>query len=335
MFDEKPFEATPYRIRKARREGNVARSSQLSANLSFALAALAATGTAQGIGAIARAQLAYVAARLAIAPAVWLIVALTLACVACAAAGGVIAAVLQNGGLTFVAVAPKFDRLDPIAGLRRLCSRETFDSCLRAVAAFCCASVLMLPVLASHAAAMMQAGATIVVAAHAWSAAQAVASLCLAVGLLFSAGEYGSARSAWLRKLRMSFDERKREIKEEEGDATTRGRRRALHRALLRGGLRRIKDAAFVVANPHHVAVALEYRPPDVPVPRVLLRALDAVAVQVRAAASRHRIPVVENAALARALYRDARAGQAIPQMHYVAVAEVVVALGRALEPGR
>jgi flagellar biosynthesis protein FlhB len=84
-----------------------------------------------------------------------------------------------------------------------------------------------------------------------------------------------------------------------------------------------------VVANPTHVAIALDYRPPDVPVPRVLVRAADAAAAHIRELAARHGIPVVENVALARALYRDARAGDVIPHAHYVAVAEVVAALMR------
>jgi flagellar biosynthetic protein FlhB len=127
----------------------------------------------------------------------------------------------------------------------------------------------------------------------------------------------------------MSVDDRKRESKEEEGDAAARGRRRALHRALLRGGIRRIKDAAFVVVNPSHVAVALEYEPPRVAVPRVLVRAADAAAIKVRAIAVSRRIPIVENVWLARALYRDCRPGEPIPQEHYVAVAEVVATLLR------
>ncbi|MGA7092874.1 MAG: EscU/YscU/HrcU family type III secretion system export apparatus switch protein, partial [Candidatus Cybelea sp.] len=107
-----------------------------------------------------------------------------------------------------------------------------------------------------------------------------------------------------------------------------------LHRALLRGGVRRLKDAAFVVANPEHVAVALEYRPPQIPVPRVLVRAADAAAARVRPIAASYRIPIVENVWLARALYRDGRIGEPIPHVHYVAVAEVVAALLRAKEIG-
>lgn len=333
MPDEKPLEATPHRIRKARSEGDVARSSQLTANLSFALAVLAVAATTPQIGGLARRDVAATAAHLGAPLSIWLIVVLTMACIGCAAAGGVLATAAQSGGFALTAVTVKFERLDPAQGLRRLCSRETLDGGLRAVIAFACALAAILPVAAFGAAAMMNAESVAAVAAHAWRSSQAIASVCVGVGLLFSAAEYAAARSAWLRKLRMSFEERRREVKEEEGDAATRGRRRALHRALLRGGLRRIEDAAFVVANPRHVAVALEYRPPDVPVPRVLIRALDAFALEVRAAAARYGIPIVESAALARALYRDVRAGHPIPVSHYVAVAEVVVALGRIRTP--
>ena len=118
-----------------------------------------------------------------------------------------------------------------------------------------------------------------------WLVAQHCALAIGAVGLIFAVAEYAVARSAWLRRLRMSFEERKRELKEEEGDALARGRRRSLHRALLKGGIGRVADAAFVVVNPTQLAVALAYRPPCIPVPEVLVRASDAAAARVRAIA--------------------------------------------------
>jgi flagellar biosynthetic protein FlhB len=76
----------------------------------------------------------------------------------------------------------------------------------------------------------------------------------------------------------------------------------------------------------------LEYRPPAIAVPRVLVRAVDEGAHRVRRIAEVNRIPVVENPPLAHALYRDGRAGEPIPHAHYVAVAEVVAALLRLKE---
>jgi flagellar biosynthetic protein FlhB len=94
----------------------------------------------------------------------------------------------------------------------------------------------------------------------------------------------------------------------------------------------RVKEAAFVVVNPTRLAVALAYRPPRVPVPAVLVRARGEAAARVREIAAIYRIPIVENVALARTLYRDGCPGEAIPAAHYVVVAEVLAALLRAGE---
>jgi flagellar biosynthesis protein FlhB len=331
---EKAFEATPRRIDKARREGNVARSNELAANCSFAAAGAAVVATAAPFAAVAAGVLAR-CATLREAPQWPLILVVALLPVACASSAGVLAGLFQNGGLALVPVAVKIERLNPMEGLRRILSRETLSHSLRAAMAFACATLAMSPVLIESASATMRSPTFFAAAAHAWSSAQHVAIAAGAVGLLFSIAEYGAARRSWLRKLRMSFEERKRELKEEEGDGIARGRRRSLHRALLRGGVGRVREADFVVVNPQHVAVALAYRPPRIAVPEVLVRAVESAAMRVRELAASHRIPVVEDAALARALYRDGRAGEPIPHVHYVAVAAVVAALMRTKEIAR
>jgi flagellar biosynthesis protein FlhB len=187
----------------------------------------------------------------------------------------------------------------------------------------------MTPAIVAAAARVAAAGTPEAAAVTAWQAARHVTFAACATGMLFALAEFAAARNAWLRKLRMSADDRKREAKEQDGDPFARGRRRAMHRSLMHGALAEVKKASFVVANPTHVAVALEYRPPAVPVPRVLVRAADEMAARVRAMAVECGVPVIENVALARALYRDARAGEPIAHAHYVAVAEVVAALAR------
>jgi len=329
---EKPFEATPRRMLQARREGNVARSSELAANVSFAAAAILVAANAPLFGAVACNALARATSERIPALEAGGTLAVALLCVGCAAAAGAAACLLQTGGLVLVAVAPKIVRLDPVEGFKRICSRDTLAHSLRAMLAFVCATLAMAPWIAAGAAAMLRAASAGEAAASAWKAAQAIGTAAVAVGLCFSFAEYGAARSVWLRKLRMSFEERKRETKEEEGDGVIRGRRRAMHRAFVRGGMSRVKEAAFVVVNPAHVAVALAYRPPDIPVPLVLVRASDELALRVRQIARLHRVPIVENVGLARALYREARSGEPIPHALYVAVAEVVAALLRAAE---
>ncbi len=326
---EKPFEATSRRIAKAKREGNVARAGEFAANLAFIAAGLAVVALAPLLGAAASAALICGLTGTASTEAAALIVAVALVPVGCAALAGAMANLIQNGGLTLVAIAPKFERLNPVEGVKRIFSRETLAHSLRASLAFAVAAAAMAPAVIWNASALIGAATIAQAAGGSWKAVQQVSFAAVAVGSLFSIAEYNAARSAWMRRLRMSLEERRREAKEEEGDAVARGRRRSLHRAFVRSGLARVKEAAFVVVNPTHVAVALEYRPPVIDVPRVIVRASDAAALHVRRIAAEHCVPIVENVPLAHALYRDARAGESIPRVYYVAVAEIVAALLR------
>jgi len=328
---EKPFAPTPQRLARARREGNVARSSELAANAAFAAAVLTTIAVLPALGASARRALVLAAGgRIPPLPASLEIVAFALLPIASAAIAGTLAALVQGGGLHAVAPSFKPERCNPFEGLKRLLSRETPARAARATFAFALACAAMLPAIVAGALPAIEGARWPIASGAVWSGCQRVAFVAAAVGALFAVAEFAAARRTWLRTLRMSFDERRREAKEQEGDPQARGRRRALHRALSRGAVARVKEASFVLANPTHVAVALEYRPPEIPVPRVLLRAAGELALRVRETAERYGVPVVENPPLARELYRRSRNGEAIAAAHYVAVAEVVAALLRA-----
>ena len=326
---EKTFDAPPSRVAKARREGNIPRAQELSASLAFVAAALGVCAMAAPLGVLARAALVQATrGTFGVGPCL-AIAALGLVPAALAATSGAVGALVQSGGLVLVAPAMKFERLQPVEGLKRMFSREALTHGARALVAFALASTAMFPALRDLASAGAVALTPNGVAQIAWAGAQHVVWAAAAVGLLFAIAEYGVARRAWLRKLRMSLAELKRELKESDGDPLARGRRKALHRNLIRGAIAKVKEAAFVVVNPTHVAVALEYRPPEVPVPTVLVRASDEMALRVRDVASEYNIPVIENVALARALYRDSAVDEPIAHDHYVAVAEIVASLLR------
>jgi flagellar biosynthetic protein FlhB len=326
---EKPFDAPPSRIAKARREGNVPRAQEFGANCSFVAAALAAIAVAPTIGGLARAGLVEATHGTPPLRASAMLVAFAFVPMCVAAASGLLGGLVQSGGLIFAAVSVKFERLQPVEGIKRMLSRETATHGARALVAFALASAAMLPSLRDLVQASGVAPAPRSIAAIAWGGAQHVVFAAAAVGLIFAFAEYGVARRSWLRKLRMSLAELKRELKESDGDPLARSRRKALHRSLVRGALARVKDASFVVVNPTHVAVALEYRPPAVPIPTVVVRAADEMALRVRELAAEHRVPVIEQVSLARGLYRDTRVGEPITHEHYVAVAEIVASLIR------
>jgi flagellar biosynthetic protein FlhB len=151
----------------------------------------------------------------------------------------------------------------------------------------------------------------------------------LLVAAFFAVADVLLERIKWKRRLRMSFDELKRDMRQSEGDPHVKGKRRQAQRALSRGSIARVKDAAFVVTNPTHVAIALEYAPPAVPVPRVLVRAIDDGAQEVKRRARALGVPIVENVALARALLAATEVGEYIPASSYAAVAAIVASLVR------
>jgi len=326
---EKPFEPTPQRLEKARREGNVARCSELGANAAFLAAGLSLVVTAPLLGALASRAIVRAAAGNGHVDAL-AVFGVALLPIAAAAVAGSAVAVAQNGGFTFTFPLPKAERLNVIEGCKRMVSRETLTHGIRAAAAFALAACAMIPALRAAARGAIGAGSVAGVAAGVWNACQRVGAAAFAVGIAFAIAEYAAARRTWLQKLRMSFDDRKREAKEQEGDPLERGRRRALHRSLLRGRVEDVAKASFVIVNPTHLAVALQYEPPLVAVPAILVRAAGEAALRVRSIAGAKGIPVVENVVLARALYRDGRVGDPIDRAHFVAVAEVVAALSRA-----
>ena len=331
--EEKRFEPTPSRLQRARRDGNVARSGEVSSIAAFAAATLAAT-TAVPLAAASAAGALRAAAHGPFAPDAGLGGAAALAFAAlvpagAAAAAGTLAGLAQGGGLRFAGVRVDLKRLDPVAGLKRMTGGETRVALLRAVLAFAAALAAMLPLARE----IVASGTTLASprAAASLVASAAVRACCaaLAVGVVFAVADYALVRRRRLRSLRMSFEELRRDAKENDGDPQARARRRSAHRAVARGTVGRTREASFVVVNPTHVAVALRYAPPQIPVPEILVRALDEAALRVRSIACEHGIPVVEDVALARLLYARGEGGRPIPGDAYLAVAQVVAALAR------
>jgi flagellar biosynthesis protein FlhB len=326
---EKPFDATPSRRAKAKRDGNIVRAAEFAANAAFALAAVATVAVVSPMGAVAQRSIVR-AAKGEVAPAdVVALIGWALVPMAAAAVGGAAASVLQGGGLHVIGVGPKFERLSPAAGVKRLFSLEAVAHATRASLGVVVAAATAAPAIRNLFAAALVHASAASVAATAWIGAQHVVASIAILGGSLSFVEYAVARRDWLRKLRMTYAEFMRERKEQDGDPMARARRKSLHRSIARGAIQLVKDAACVVVNPTHIAVALDYRPPIVPVPVVLVRAADKMALRVRDVAREYGVPVVENVALARALFVDARPGAAIPTDHYLAVAEIVTALIR------
>jgi len=247
----------------------------------------------------------------------------------CAAAAALCACGLQSGGVRFNVPSLKLNRLSPAEGFKRMFSRESAWSVTRALASVAGVCAIAFVVLARAVVLTAATPEPSRVANAIWSCALTLCFSFAIVAGIAGGADYLAVCRRWRARLRMSADEVKREHKEEDGDPLARGRRRSLHRELSRNSVERLREAAFVVVNPTHYAVALRYCPPQVPVPQVLVRAAGPAALRVKSMASELRLPIIADAPLARALFGATRAGDVIPKDLYVAIAQIVAALSR------
>ena len=329
---EKRFDATPSRRERAKREGNAARSHELASIAGFlsALLGLAASLPLVTAAAANAVRASTNAGRAVDLVPLLVLTGLSLVPAICAAAGSTLITFAQTGGPRIAPLKLALGKLAPWPGIKRMCGAEAAVGAARAGVAFTAVMAIVAPLGVRTAAAVT---ATTSVTAAAGVALDGMLRACFVaagVGAFFALADYAVVRRRWLHSLKMTFEEFKRDAKEQDGDPHAKSRRKQLHRTLVRGGIARTREASFVVVNPTHIAIALRYAPPAVPVPEILIRAADAVALDVRAIAERARIPVVENVELARLLWRCGEAGRPIPAESFVAVATAIAALIRA-----
>lgn len=165
----------------------------------------------------------------------------------------------------------------------------------------------------------------------AWTFRRAIVLLLrvLAVFIPVAAIDYVVKRRKYFDDLMMSRQEIKEEMRNSEGDPHVRGRQRQRMRELTRLRLiAEIPQADVVVVNPTHVAVALRYAPGS-RAPRIVAKGLRKRALRIRQMAEAAGVPIVHEPATARALYREGKAGQCIPENLFAAVAAILAQLER------
>jgi flagellar biosynthetic protein FlhB len=149
--------------------------------------------------------------------------------------------------------------------------------------------------------------------------------------LAFGALDYWFQRRQHLEALKMSRQEVKEERKMYEGDPLVRSRLRERMREIMRRNmLKAVPKADVVITNPTHYAVALEYDRAVMAAPTVTAKGADIVAAKIREVAAEHRVPVVENRPLAQALWREVDIGDPIPEKFYEVISIVLAEVYRA-----
>jgi len=148
--------------------------------------------------------------------------------------------------------------------------------------------------------------------------------VCLAL-LVLAVLDYAYQRWQYEQSLKMTKQEVKDERKQSEGDPQVKARIRSLQRqAAYQQMMAEVPKSDVVITNPTHLAIALRFNPSEMAAPRVVAKGADFIAERIREIAREHRVPVVENKTLARALYKMAEIGDYVPVDLYRAVAEVL-----------
>jgi flagellar biosynthetic protein FlhB len=241
---------------------------------------------------------------------------------------GIAGSLVQNPfQITWERVEPKWSRLSPREGLRRLFGIKGLAEFAKSVFKFSAVSLISYLVVKSELADMIASlirPPQLLPGALLQLSVKLIAWIALAALVLATADMFWS-RFSWRRDLRMSKQEIKDEHRQAEGDPMVKHRFKMLARARAsRRMMAKVPKATMIITNPTHYAIALRYDRTEDAAPVVLAKGLDQVALRIRALAEEHDIPIIENKPLARALYEKAALDAMIPPEFFRAVAEII-----------
>lgn len=340
--EDKQFDATPRKLEQARKEGQVVKSKDFSTAISLLVMFSAIYGIAPfiwnqivqlytllyeqipnahitDIGYMYVLSVTIKCTFLIIAPILflaWLI--------------AILADFIQVGPLVATApLVPKLDKLNPTKYFKNLMSIKTlfelFKNILKviilgyigwSVYTAHIENILMLASIDNNFAVMIEFGKLIT---------DFIFKACIAF-LIISAADYGVTKWKFLKDQKMSFKEIKDEYKNTEGDPNVKAALRQRRMQMLQQGMMdSVPDADFVVTNPTHIACALKYDAEEMSSPMLIAKGTELIAKKIIDIAKEHGIPVIENAPVARAVFRMVELNQTIPPELYKAIAEILM----------
>jgi flagellar biosynthesis protein FlhB len=227
---------------------------------------------------------------------------------------------------SFDGLMPKLSKLSPLAGLQRQFSKQAIANfgkgLVKIVIVGAVLASLMWPERQHMEALVHSDPATIL--PYVFSITLKLMGTVVAMLAVIAAADYLFQYRQWYEKQKMSLRELKEEFKQSEGDPTIKGKLKQMRQARMRKRMMAaVPKASVIITNPTHFAVALQYER-GMAAPICVAKGVDALALKIREIATEHRIPIVENPPLARALHATVQIDQVIPAEHYKAVAEVI-----------
>ena len=234
-------------------------------------------------------------------------------------------------------VAPKLERVDPIAGFKKLFSLKQAAEVGKGLIVAAIMSWLVWSAVEEGAGPALRAVTVDGVSAFSALLSVLVPTLQrgLVVLLLLGLADYALARRQHVRDLMMTKEDVKQEHKQSEGDPHQKAKRKAIGRQLALGGSARgVQKATAVVVNPTHIAVALRYDDAECDAPYIVAKGQETDALKLKQEAKDLGIPVVRNISLARSLIHF-DVGEEVPEELYQAAAALLkVALEKNDRPG-
>ena len=344
---ERTEKATPRKLKKARRDGQVGHTPEVGSWLSVLAASFMLPMVARSLmddarttfvqigsiidtpdtgRALALTRNALVSAVLATAPLAILVLLTSVA-----------SAAVQGG--IWVApklLVPKLSRLNPLSGLKRMFGPQGVWQLLKSLGKLVVLSAVTYYSVRQLVPTLMASGSLPLasVLTTTTQAALRLVRLGAGAGLLLAFVDIAVVRKRNNKQLKMTKHEVKEELKSSDGDPLLRGALRSRALAISRNRMMAdVPTADVVIVNPTHVAVALRYDPAR-GAPRVVAKGGDHVAARIRELAERSRVPMVADIALARTLFQTCEIGQEIPADLYQGVATVLAFVMRLKRKG-
>src|SRR5258708_6362490 len=241
---------------------------------------------------------------------------------------GLAGPVLQTG-LIFAPdkLVPKFEHLSPAKGMQRIFSLRAFLEFLKGILKMLVvggvAAALLSPELDRLA--LLPSMGTLAIGREIMTLSWRLAIGVIAVLTVIAIADFTYQKLSFIRSMRMSKQEVREEYKQVEGNPVFKSKLRQIRTERARRRMMAaVPTASVVVTNPTHFAVALHYEVNSAGAPRVVAKGADLIAARIREIAREHKVPIVENPAVARALYATVELDEEVPAEHYKAVAGII-----------
>lgn len=336
----KTEEATPKKLREARKKGQIAKSEDLSSAFSFLIFTMLtgvlgqyvltnslsflrnSLGLDYSLG-ISRTNLGSIFVRNVIQ---YIILFSPFAIIGIVI--GTISNLIQTGFLfSFEPIKPDFKKLNPIEGFKNIFSQKSMFKLMKNILKLILVFYMTYSNLSKTATSIINSGNLGVEKIY-FFVLDFVKELSMSIAIVMfglAILDYVFEKREYKKNLRMSKDEIKDEFKEMEGNPEIKSARKHKQKQLAMSRMMsNIKTSTVVVTNPTHIAVVLRYDSKKDTVPVVTAKGADYVAQRIKDIAKENKIPIMENKELARTMYKKVEIGDVVPVELYKAIAEIL-----------